>query len=98
MALDVSLATESSVTLCFCSKPAKKKFCSSACRQAAYRASESYAANLKRLQNGRLARRQDQYRRRNKYRALNVIYSGPFAGGVPRIGDLDLRNYLKPNK
>ena len=95
MTIEVCLTTENSVTLCICGKPARKKFCSSACRQAAYRNGASYAASLKRLRDGRLARRYDHYHRRNKYKALNVIYSGPIAGGVPRIGDLDLKKYLK---
>jgi CDGSH-type Zn-finger protein len=94
--LDVCQHAENSVTLCFCGKPARKKFCSNACRQAAYRTSEAHIASLKRLRDARTARRADHYQRRNRDRALNSVrgYSGPVADGVPRLGDLNLKNYL----
>lgn len=87
---------ENSVTLCPCGKPARRKFCSNACRQAAYRKSTAHTDNLKRLCDGRKARRIDYYQRRNRSRALSPVrgYSGPVADGVPRLGDLKLENYL----
>jgi hypothetical protein len=94
--LDVCQHTKHSVTLCPCGKPARKKFCSNACRQAAYRTSAAHVANLKRLRDARIARRADHYQRRNRGRALSPVrgYSGPVADGVPRLGDLNLKNYL----
>ncbi len=94
--LDVCQHAEDSVTLCPCGKPARKKFCSSTCRQAAYRTSAAHIASLKRLRDARTARRADHYQRRNRDRALNSVrgYSGPVADGVPRRGDLNLKNYL----
>ncbi len=94
--LDVCQHAENSVTLCFCGKPARKKFCSNACRQAAYRTSAAHIASLKRLRDARTARRADHYQRRNRDRALNSVrgYSGPVADGVPRLGDLNLKHYI----
>lgn len=93
---DVSQQAEHSVTLCPCGKPARRKFCSSACRQAAYRNSPAHTDNLKRLRDARRARRADHYQRRNRSRALAPVrgYSGPVPDGVPRLGDLNLKNYL----
>jgi hypothetical protein len=94
--LDVCQHAENSVTLCPCGKPARRKFCSSACRQAAYRKSAAHLANLKRLRDARTARRADHYQRCNRSRALSPLrgYSGPVPDGVPRLGDLNLKNYL----
>jgi CDGSH-type Zn-finger protein len=94
--LDVCQHAEDSVTLCPCGKPARKKFCSSTCRQAEYRTSAAHIASLKRLRDARTARRADHYQRRNRDRSLNSVrgYSGPVADGVPRRGDLNLKNYL----
>jgi CDGSH-type Zn-finger protein len=94
--LDVCQHAENSVTLCPCGNPAKKKYCSDACRQKAYRTSAAFLANKKRWENARTARRVDHYQRRNRSRALSPVrgYSGPVADGVPRLGDLNLKNYL----
>jgi hypothetical protein len=98
LTLDVSQQTKDSVTqnTCPCGKPAKKKFCCSACRQAAYRTSEAYASNLKRLRDARAARKADHYQRKHQYQAINPVrgYGGPFPSGVPSVGNLDLSNYL----
>jgi CDGSH-type Zn-finger protein len=95
-----------SVTLCPCGKPARRTFCSSACRQAAYRKSTAHAGNLKRLRDAREARKRDYIAQKNAcYKRLNAhrgfteqtgIYGGPAASGVPsvRLGDLDLNYYL----
>jgi hypothetical protein len=82
---------------CPCGKPAKKKFCCSACRQAAYRTSPAHVDNLKRLRNARAARKADHYRRKHQYQAISTVrgYGGPIPSGVPRIGDLNLNNYTK---
>lgn len=104
--LDVCQHAENSVTLCPCGKPAKKKFCCGACRQAAYRKSTAHTDNLKRLRDARTARKNDyialknaSYKRLNAHRGFTQqtgIYGGPAASGVPsvRIGDLDLNDYL----
>jgi hypothetical protein len=94
---DVCQHAEHSVTLCPCGKPARRRFCSSACRQAAYRKSAAHTDNLKRLRDARRARRADYYQRRNRSRALAPVrgYSGPVADGVPRLGALKLENYLR---
>jgi len=104
--LDVCQHAENSVTLCPCGKPALRKFCSNACRQAAYRKSTAHMENLKRLRDARRARKNDyialknaSYKRLNAHRGFTQqtgIYGGPAASGVPsvRIGDLDLNDYL----
>jgi CDGSH-type Zn-finger protein len=94
--LDVCQHAENSVTLCPCGKAAKKKYCSDACRQKAYRTSAAFLANKKRWEDARMARRADHYQRRNRSRALSPLhgYSGPVVDGVPRLGDLNLKNYL----
>jgi hypothetical protein len=95
--VDVSQQAKRAVTLCLCGNPARRKFCSSACRQAAYRTSAAHVDNLKRLREARKARRDDYYRRRNRDKALTSVrgYSGPAVSGVPRLGGLKLENYLK---
>jgi hypothetical protein len=95
-ALEVCQQAEHSVTLCPCGKPARRKFCSNACRQAAYRISTAHTDNLKRLRDARRARRADYYQRRNRYKALSPLrgYSGPTVSGVPRLGALKLKNYM----
>jgi hypothetical protein len=96
MRVEVCQQAEHSVTHCPCGKPARRKFCSNACRQAAYRNSAAHTDNLKRLRDARRARRADYYQRRNRSRALAPVrgYSGPIADGVPRLGALKLENYL----
>jgi len=104
--LDVCQHAENSVALCPCGKAAKKKYCSDACRQKAYRTGAAHVANLKRLRDARRARKNDyialknaSYKRLNAHRGFTQqtgIYGGPVASGVPsvRIGDLDLNDYL----
>lgn len=71
--LDVCQHAEDSVTLCDCGKAAKKKYCSGACRQKAYRTSAAFLANKKRWEDARMARRADHYQRRNRSRALRPV-------------------------
>ncbi len=104
--LEVCQQPEHSVTLCPCGKPARRKFCSNACRQAAHRSGDAHAANLKRLRDAREARRaaykalKNKYdERRNLYRTFTPqtgVYGGTTPSGVPsvRIGDLDLKDFL----
>jgi CDGSH-type Zn-finger protein len=51
---DVCQQHESSVTLCPCGNPAKKKYCSDGCRQKAYRTSAAFLANKERWKNARM--------------------------------------------
>jgi hypothetical protein len=103
---DVCPPEKQGVTLCPCGQPARRRFCSNACRQAAHRSSDAHATNLKRLRDARAARRaayellKNGYdARRNVYRSFTTttgIFGGPTPSGVPsvRIGDLDLKDYL----
>ena len=71
------------------------KFCSNACRQAAYRKSPAHARALKRLADARTLRRKTWEQRRQRDKALGVFrgYGGPEVSGVPTLGMLDLRNF-----
>jgi hypothetical protein len=79
--------------------PASKvnRFCSSPCRQAAYRKSPAHRACLDGLKNQRLNRRNDQVRRRNKFKYLSFdgLHSGLLDTTVPSIGQLNLKRYAK---
>ena len=76
--------------------PARLRFCSNKCRQAAYRKSPAHKAQLKKLVDARKRRRENHYAHTNRARALGSFrgYSGPTTPGVPRLGDLKLSNYL----
>jgi hypothetical protein len=97
--VEVCQPTKDSVTrkTCPCGKPAKKKFCCSACRQAAYRTSPAHVDILKRLRDARVARKADHYRRKHQYQAISTVrgFGGPIPSGVPKISDLNLNNYTK---
>ena len=73
------------------------RFCSSPCRQAAYRKSPAHRACLDGLKIQRFNRRMDCYRRKNKFRSLGFdgIYGGPVDVSVPSVGQLDLKRYAK---
>jgi hypothetical protein len=72
------------------------KFCCSACRQAAYRKSLAHLNNLARHSAARLNRRVMWRKRRLRDKAAgNFLHiSGPDAVGVPRLGDLDMKQHL----
>ena len=95
--VDVCQQAKRSVTLCPCGKPARKKFCSGACRQAAHRTSPAFLANKKRWENARIARHAEWESRRNrdKHLTFDGLRSGNLVAGVPRLGDLNLRKYLE---
>ena len=95
--LDVCQHSENSVTLCPCGNPAKKKYCSDTCRQKAYRTSAAFLANKKRWINARMARRAEweSRRHRDKHLTFDGLHGGNLVAGVPRLGDLNLENYLE---
>jgi hypothetical protein len=95
--LEVCHHAESSVTLCSCGKPARQKFCCGACRQEAYRTSPAFLANKKRWENARIARRAEweSRRHRDKHLTFDGLHGGNRVAGVPRLGDLKLKNYLE---
>jgi hypothetical protein len=100
---ELSHPAETSLRLCLeCSTPftpASKvnRFCSSPCRQAAYRKSPAHRACLDGLKTQRLNRRNDQVRRRNKFKSLSFdgVHSGPLDKTVPSVGQLNLKRYAK---
>ena len=92
-----------------CTNPAKKKFCSSACRQAVYRNSEAHKATLAKNRDWRLKRRNAYFALKNRDRALTFdpVYSGPSSsqtlgrGSLGRfwtrsVGEKRLRLHLQP--
>jgi hypothetical protein len=90
--LVVSLTEKSGVTR-LCSecgiKPAKRQFCSGACRQTAYRKGAAHAECLKRDRNWRAARRVAHFTAINRDRSIGafLVYSGPVNTNVPRLGE-----------
>jgi hypothetical protein len=85
--------TKDGVTRCQregCTNPAEKKFCSSACRQAAYRNSEAHKAALAKNRDWRLSRRNAYFalQRRDKTLTPYFTSSGPSSTQVFRRGDL----------
>lgn len=103
----VSQSTESGVTqehdaVCgdcgatFSAKP-HQKFCSSPCRQRAYRKGFSHAKQLQKKKRVRMARR--AYHDHEKYRSCSIGFDGRFGGSVndaiPSVGQLDLKNFKK---
>jgi hypothetical protein len=79
----------------------RSKFCSSACRQAAYRTGPTHAARLENMCAARKLRRArfEQY----KYRASSLHqyrgFGGPVPAGMPpRRGGLDLKPFLREAK
>jgi hypothetical protein len=101
--LRVSLNVENSVTTCGeCGKqftPANKlqRFCSSPCRQAAYRKSPAHFANLDGLRNQRRNRHNSWVRRRRAYKSLffDGRDSGSFVASVPPLGMISLNQFSK---
>jgi hypothetical protein len=83
--------TKDSVTNCeYCkTKRAKRKFCSNACRQAAYRNSDAYKRNLLKQGVRRLKRRNDWYaeKTRDKHLTFDGIFSGHEIESAGRLGD-----------
>ena len=91
--LTVSPDAKDGVTQCLregCTNPAKKKFCSSACRQAAYRNSEAHKATLAKNRDWRLKRRNAYFALKNYDRALTFdgVYSGPSSSQTLGRGSL----------
>jgi hypothetical protein len=72
-------------------------YCSSACRQRAYRRSPAHRKRLDGLKTQRLNRRNDQVRRRNKFRyfSFDGLHSGNSDMTVPSVGQLNLKRYAK---
>jgi hypothetical protein len=73
-----------------CTNPAKKKFCSSACRQAAYRNSEAHKATLAKSRDWRLRRRNAYFALQRRDKALTPYFtpSGPSSTQVFQRGGL----------
>jgi hypothetical protein len=73
-----------------CTNPAKKKFCSSACRQAEYRNSEAHKANLAEDRDWRLRRRNAYFDLQRRDKALTPYFtpSGPSSTQVFQRGSL----------
>lgn len=73
-----------------CTNAAKKKFCSSTCRQAAYRSSEAYKSILVRDREWRSRRRNAYFALKNRDRAVTFdpVYSGPSSSQTFRRGSL----------
>ena len=100
--LQVCLLTKDSVTNVCQRKECARTFiatraasyCSSACKQAAYRESLAYKELLAKKAAQRLRRRNAWFKRKNRYRTFGLdCYSGPVATDVPRLGMLDLKYY-----
>jgi hypothetical protein len=92
--LEVRLPDEPGVTCEHCqTNPAKSKgrFCSDACRQAAYRLSPAHRKNLDRQKTRRLDRRNRwvNARLRDKHFAFDGLFSGHINDAVPRLGDFE---------
>lgn len=81
------------VTLCaHCGiQPAAKKFCSSVCRQAAYRLSPAHRKNLDKQKTARLNRRNRWYeaKMRDKSFGFDGRYSGHEDKTVPSLGNFE---------
>jgi hypothetical protein len=73
-----------------CTNPAKKRFCSSACRQAAYRNSEAHKAALAKNRDWRLSRRNAYFALQRRDKTLTPYFtpSGPPSSQVFRRGAL----------
>ena len=82
-----------SVTLCqHCGlNPARRRFCSSACRQAAYRKSPAHDANLDRQKKLRRERRSrwTNERRRSMSMTFDSRSSGSLNTNIPRLGEFE---------
>ena len=72
-----------------CANAAKKKFCSSACRQAAYRNSEAHMAILASDRQWRIRRRKQYYGIKYQSKTLTPYFtpSGPSSRDLGRLGD-----------
>lgn len=91
--LGVSLEAKPSVTLCEnCGvNPARSKFCSGACRQAAHRKSPAHSARLQTLKLRRKKRRENHFRDKYSARSLGLNgWTGPVASWVPSLGSMKL--------
>jgi hypothetical protein len=92
--LGVCLPQDSSVTCEHCrTNPAKSKgrFCSNACRQAAYRLSPAHRKNLDRQKTRRLDRRNRwvSARLRDKHFTFDGLFGGHININVPCLGDFE---------
>lgn len=79
--------------------PARNRFCSGKCRQAAYRKSPAHAAHLEKLKAARKRRRKAWQTEISRARSFgiganNLRYGGPRPDGVPQLGQLKLKNYF----
>lgn len=87
-ALEVCQPSNDSVTFCLHCKvnPAKRRFCSNACRQAAYRLSPAHRKNLDRQKTARLDRRNRwvSARFRDKHFTFDGLFGGHINDAVPR--------------
>jgi hypothetical protein len=91
--LEVCLDAKDSVTLCeHChTNPSTRRFCSSACRQAAYRLSPAHRKNLDKQKTRRLDRRNRWVtaRLRDKHFTFDGLFGGHINGAVPSLGDFE---------
>ena len=74
----------------------RSKFCSAACRQAAYRQSPAYATYLATLRIARKMRRETHARQKHRDTSLHQYrgHGGPIPAGLAaRFGDLNLRPF-----
>jgi hypothetical protein len=82
---------------CGVTRVSRKGVCRGACRQAAYRKSPAHLNNLARHSAARLNRRVIWRKRKLRDKAASNFrhISGPNAVGVPRLGNLDIKQHLK---
>jgi hypothetical protein len=78
-------------------KGKNRRYCSSPCRQAAYRRSSAHRACLDGAKNQRANRRLSWHRRKNAFKSLTFdgLHSGPDAVGVPPLGEINLKQFSK---
>jgi hypothetical protein len=75
----------------------RAKYCTNACRQAAYRTSPAHAARLATFRSARKLRRETHFKFKHRASSLHPYrgYGGPVPAGMPaRFGGLDLRPFL----
>jgi hypothetical protein len=94
----VCLNTKEAVTICVhCkSNPAKRLYCSNACRQAAYRLSPAYAEAKTRAKDRRLSRRNRWVaaKTRDKYLTFDGRRGGHNNHTVPPLGEFERVKHL----
>jgi hypothetical protein len=81
----------------FATENKQQRFCSSPCRQRAYRKSPAHRAQLDGKKQQRRNRR--LYQHQEKYRACSIGFDSRFGGpineSVPSVGNLDLKQFSK---